>query len=299
VLTAAEELGYSANSLARSLISGRSFTVGVLAHRLDAVFTARQCAGIAEILDQRGYQMLVVAHGSNPDRTLEALSDMRARRMDGILSIATSANILPTIAEQVPRLGVPFVFAYHEPKDRENADCAIVDQVQGGFIATEYLLQKGYRRIAYVAGPLTRLVTTQRLEGYVRAHQAFGVAVDESLIVQAGEFFAENGRLAGEAILALKEQPDAIFAASDGLAAGILRTMRRAGVHLPEKMPVVGFDNSDAAALVDPPLTSVDMPMEELGRVAAARLIDHIESAERWMPQTFKLPCRLVVRESA
>lgn len=297
VLETAREMGYQSNLLARSLATGRAMALGVLAYRIESNLAARQLAAVENEAQKHGYHLVVAAHNHDPQRALEALREMTARRMDGVISISSTANMQPGVVEGLKTLQLPTVFSFHEPHGPRESDCVTIDQQQGARKAVDFLLRQGRNKIAFLSGPRGRLVTETRLEGFEMALRAAGFEPSTAPRAFAEDFSPRHGK--SEAHQLLESKPDAIFCASDGLAASVLRAARDRWLRVPADLMVIGFDDSLLCEATDPTLTSVQMPIEEVGRECVRRLLFRLENPQDWSPQTQRLNCRLIRRESA
>jgi LacI family repressor for deo operon, udp, cdd, tsx, nupC, and nupG len=164
--------------------------------------------------------------------------------------------------------------------------------------AVEYLIEHGHRRIAHISGPADNVEAIARQQGYRDALRAAGLAVDSAYVWEGG-FRFDAGVAGGVRYLDLARRPTAVFAAADDAAIGFIRTVRRAGVRVPEDVSVIGFDDIDSAELIDPPLTTMHQPRAELGRAAAQDLVNRMVSGSADLPPTrLRLACELVERGS-
>lgn len=302
VLDAARELGYSSNLLARELVMGRGTALGVLVPETRSHITSHQLAGVEEAAQQRGYTVMLSVYKSEIDRALLAQRNMAARRIDGIICLFETAGSLngklDGILTALSDMDTPFVSTYHDPVAGVEADCFLIDQEQGGYIATRHLLEQGHRAVAFV-GPLHLNSARDRLRGYRRAHAEFDIESHDELIVRTQDFLIKSGEAAAEEILSLATLPDAVFTTNDRLAAALMRSLRHRGVSVPDDIAVVGFDDHpDLCEALDPPLTSVHCPLEELGRASVQRLIDRLNNPDDWRPQTQTFSCTLARRLS-
>jgi len=297
VLMAAQQLGYYPNAAARSLASQHTNNIGVLlcqsADRLFAdVFLMEVLSGIHQVIRPKGYHILVeaVEDVTAPDAYIGLV---RSRHIDGLMVSGPRAD-----DTQLPRIHAerfPVVLLGRLP----NSDlCQVdVDNVRGARAAVEHLLALGHRRIAFISnGPLVYTASRDRLRGYVAALTTAGVPHDESL-VRYGNFSRASGYAAMQSLLELPERPTAVFVASDVVAFGALAALRDAGVHVPDEMAVIGFDDVPLADQVTPPLTSLHLPARELGQTAAEILLKLI-AGEAITNRLVSLDTRLVIRES-
>ncbi|MEW2254749.1 LacI family DNA-binding transcriptional regulator [Streptomyces sp. NPDC047869] len=291
------ELGYVPNRAARSLATRRTDAVALVVPEAESrLFAEPYFSGIirgaSARLTQAGMQLLLVlARDGRKHRRLA--SYLTAQRVDGVLMVAVHRD--DTLPDLLDELSVPTVLAGRRG-DPEPLGHVRADNDGGARSAVQHLLGRGRRSIATITGPLDMDAARTRLDGYREALRTAGVAVDEELIEQ-GDFTEEGGRAAMRELLRRRPGLDAVFAASDVMASGAVLELRAAGRRVPDAVAVVGFDDSIVARHIDPPLTSVRQPMEEMGRAMADLLLDEI--AGRAGRREVVLPTRLVVRESA
>ena len=301
VLAAASDLGYIPNRIATGLLRRRTHVIGVAAQSYKWGDFWQLLSSMDDVAQEQGYKMLLAAQPDEPGRPSAVVRDFLSRRVDAIVSLATTANDRTEMISAAMQSGIPFAMAYHDSQEaRGLADSVSPDHRQGAYLATRHLLSLGRRRIAYIGGPRERLASILRLEGYKQALAESGVGFEESLAM-FGPFTVEAGRVAATVVLGgLAPAPDAIFAASDPIAAGALRACRAVGARVPGDIAVVGFNNDlDLCEACDPPLTSIAMPLVETGAVCMARLLGRLADPAQWHPQTMRLPCRLIVRQTA
>jgi len=279
---AVAKLGYVPNRAARSLVTRRADSVALVvseprARFFSEPFFAGMVRGVSAALAETGVQLLLLIARDLPDRR-------RLRRyvvgghVDGVLLASLHGDDpLPGALE---RAGVPAVLV-GRPADRAvnqgmPASYVDADNRGGAAKAVEHLARRGRRRIATITGPLDMGVGLDRLEGYRNGLAAAGLAAEEEL-VETGDFTEEGGAAAMARLLARPGPPvDAVFAASDLMAAGALRALRAASRRVPEDVAVVGFEDSAVARYAQPPLTTVRQPIEEMGRQATRMLLAKI-----------------------
>ncbi len=298
VLEAARELEYYPHAAARSLARRRSGNIGVVlcqsAARLFAdVFLMEVLHGIHSVIRPEGFHIL-----------LEAIEDVTApdayfglvqsHQIDGLIVSGPRSDDL--LLPKIQKKGFPVVLEGQLPDS--NLPQVDVDNVGGARSAIEHLLSLGHRRIAFISnGPLIYTASRDRLRGYQAALTAAGLDYDESL-VRYGAFSRVSGREAMQSLLALPDRPTAVFVASDVVAFGALTALRDAGVHVPDEMAVVGFDDVRMAAYVTPSLSSIRLPARQLGQTAAELLLRLIRG-EKVEQGTTLLDTELIVRESS
>lgn len=290
VLSAAEQLQFSPNVLARHLLSGRSGTIGLVTHDLEGRFSIPTLMGAEDAAGTGKTSVLLCDARGDALREQYHVQALLGRRVDGLMIVGARPDPRPSLGT----LPVPVVYAYAPSQDP--ADMSVVsDNVLGGRLVAEHLLACGRRRIAVVTGDPSYGAAHDRAAG-VRA------ALDEAGVAPLGEdrygaWTEEWGRTAAALVLDQHPDVDAIACGSDHIARGVLDTLREAGRRVPEDVAVTGHDNWEILALnARPHLTSVDMNLEEVGRRAAALLFDAIEGHGR--SGTEVVPCRLVPRGS-
>jgi LacI family transcriptional regulator len=293
VTRAAERLGFAPNPLAQALLAGRSFTVGVITTDSFGRFSIPVMLGAEDALGTGQVSVFMCDTRDEPDRERRYVEMLWARRVDGL--IVTGRRIEPRPPVQVPP-GVPVVYAMTQPNDG-GATAVLPDDEGGGRAAAAHLLAIGRRRIAHIAGPERFLAARLRARGFAAGLAEGGV--EPCGDIRFGEWSEHWGREAAGLLLA--SRPDAIFCGSDQIARGVADTLRAVGRRIPDDIALAGFDNWAPMALgAVPPLTSVDMCLEEVGRVAAQSLLAAIAGEqEPGEPAVHTVPTRLVVRESS
>lgn len=294
--TAARELDYLPNALARSLVSQRTRTIGIiLSNLLNPILTL--CAQLIEQqLAEHGYDTVIAATGNDLVREQKALDTLRARQVEAILIYPTSHTRLDHLVS-LRRSGYPVVLLTGAPAGE--IDLVSIDNRSGSHKLVSHLLGLGHRRIAFLdAGQAHG--NLEKFDGYRTAHEAFGIAVDTSLVVvpEAGTS-ASSGYRAMERVMAAAARPTAILASADSLAIGILHWCREKRVDVPGELSVAGFDDIEISAFLDVPLTTVSYPVRPISEQAVARLISLIESAgDLPTPEAVTIDPDLVIRSS-
>jgi DNA-binding LacI/PurR family transcriptional regulator len=301
VLKAAEELGYRPNLAARSLALGRSDSIGLVVSETDErlfaePFFAAVVRGVHAELAAAGRQ-LVLTFSQSAEERAQVSRFAAGRHLDGVILISLHGD------DPLPRSlvadGIPVVMAGRgsERDRRAGVWWVQADNRGGSRTAVEHLLRIGRRRIATIGGPADMTVGRDRADGWRDALQAAGLEPERALL-RRGDFSQLSGRDATEALLAAVPDVDAIFAASDLMAFGAIEALRAHGRRIPDDVAVVGFDNAPAAARHLPPLTTVEQPVEQMGRLMVRMLLARI-SGEPVEDRHVALPTRLVLRETA
>ncbi|HEU0242444.1 MAG TPA: LacI family DNA-binding transcriptional regulator [Candidatus Limnocylindrales bacterium] len=297
VEAAIRQLGYTPNRAARTLVTRRSDSIAVViteptGRLFSDPFFPRLVRGVSGALAARDLQLvLLMPEPAEEARTIRYLT---GGHVDGALLVSLHGN--DPIPSALADRGVPLVFVGRPPHASE-VSYVDVDNRQGGRRATTHLLEGGARRVATVAGPPDMAAGVDRLEGYRDAIRADGGQPEEALIAR-GDFTYEGGAAAMERLLETAPDLDAVFVASDLMAAGAIGVLLARGRRVPEDVALVGYDDSPIAAATRPPLTSVRQPIEEMGREAVHLLLDAIERAGR-PPRRVVLATELMLRASS
>ncbi|MFD0375626.1 LacI family DNA-binding transcriptional regulator, partial [Streptomyces sp. NPDC127112] len=255
--------------------------------------------GVSAELAQAEKQLLLTLVRTEPERR-RFEQYLAAQRVDGVLLASVHGD--DPLPDRLARLGLPVVMNGRR-SEAEPIDYVDSDNTGAGRAAVAHLVGRGRARIATISGPADMYVARARLGGYRAGLAEAGITPDESLVA-TGDFTEEGGRLAMRALLERAPGLDAVFAASDVMAAGARGALREAGRRVPEDVALVGVDDSVVARLMDPPLTSVRQPIEEMGRTMTRLLLRKIAdgpgagpAAEEEQPRV--LPTELVVRDSS
>jgi len=286
------ELGYYPNELARSLRLQQSSTIGlILPNIMNPVF-----AEIAHELEsacrQEGFVLLLCNSDRQHDREEHFIQILRAKQVDGV--VITPHDDPVALIQPLVQARIPVVVLEH---DLPGVHCIVMDEQQGGRIATQHLIDLGHQRIALLRRTPSSALSRERFIGYRQALVAAGIAFDPRLVLEcaAGQ---TAGAQAMQQLLALAEPPTAVFTHNDVLAMGALYAIRQAGLRAPDDISVVGYDDISSAAYFSPSLTTVRSPKAELGALAGRTILDLVRHKNDMPPQTVTLPVELVVRTS-
>jgi LacI family transcriptional regulator len=274
VRSVARGLGYEPDPWARSLRTNRTMTLGLLIPRLSDVVLAVMFEKAQERARYHGYQAVTVSSHDDPQEQEKLLDHLLERRIDGL--VLATVRLEDPILERLDANGMPYVLLNRTSGDRL---CVRGDDELGGYLATRHLISQGHRRIGAVAGPLTVSTSIYRLNGFRRAHVEAGIDIDEDLVV-ASSLDAEGGLGGGWKLLSRQDPPTAIFAVNDITALGVMAVARDLGVAIPDDLAIVGYNDSTVAALLPTPLSSVSLPLEELGATAIDLLLGRIREED-------------------
>jgi LacI family transcriptional regulator len=292
VEAAALELGFHPNFAARALAGHRSFQIALIYDNPSPYFAQNIQAGVRERCAQDGYRMIAQPCDSDAANLIEEIGSLIDQaQLDGVI-LTPPFTERADVRGALTRRGVRYVMISPANNDAL-VPSAFIDQVAAAEAMTAWLIAQGHRRIGFVMGDERYASSHKRLAGYRLALEGAGIDFVPAL-VQPGRYDFESGSLAAEALLQMDPRPSAIFASSDDMAAGVLATAHRLGVDVPSQLSVAGFDDTDLAAVVWPPLTTIRQPVRNLGFAAADLLLSKEADAEQR-----QLPFEVIVRGSA
>ncbi len=295
VLAAIGKLNYRPNSVARSLKLKSTATIGLVTDDLEGVFTMSMMRGVEEAVSARGFSVFLCNSYGEPARERQHLGVLLNKQVDGII-LMSGYKVRNRAAPALPLQHIPVVYLYQYTRELPYP-CILPDDFGGAALGTRYLISSGRRRIALINGPYRYEATLERLAGYRQALEEARLPFDPAL-VRVAEWNESSGYALTRELLALPEPPDAILCSSDHLAVGALEAIKEAGLSVPDNIALVGFDNRYFAAHQRPPLTTVALPLREMGKLAGDLLIEAVRE-QISKPMTHKVPCCLVQRDSA
>ena len=294
VLDCIARLGYRPNAVARGLASKKTTTIGVIVPDISKNFYSELSRGIADVATMYEYNIILSNSDERPERELELLVDHFGKQVDGLIFMSDSVS--DEVREEMARAPVPVVLAGTVDKDLQFATVNM-DYEQAAYEAIVKLIANGHQRIAFVTGPLTRDINRDHKKvGYERALKEAGIEYSEEFIVEIDDTY-DSAYESWKGIEQFAQKPTAIFASNDALAVGILNGIRDAGLVVPDDYEIICFEHSNLARIVRPQLTSVVVPLYDLGAVAM-RLLTKLMSDEEVEEKQVYLPYRFEERGS-
>ena len=293
VLAAAAQLGYVPNNSARALRAQTKHLVGVIIPTLDHAIYAKMVDGLQDRLAQAGTSVIINTSGYDLERERSQARLLVARGVEAIILVG--AEHQTQTVETLARAGVSQILTYTDtPGDASGA--VGFDNYASGISAAKYLLELGHRRFGMIAG-LTQHNDRARLrrDGYLDAIMEAGISRDNVVVLEA-PYSIDAGGAAMRSLMQTHPRPTAVFCGSDILAVGAVKYCGPAGISVPKDVSIIGFDNLEIAHVVEPELTTIDVPAREMGQMAAEALIEFKKSGEKGIVKT--LQTRLLIRQS-
>ncbi|WP_207434142.1 LacI family DNA-binding transcriptional regulator [Sabulibacter ruber] len=299
VRQAALRLNYQQNRTASSLRLGRTFVLGVIIPSAEISFFGSAVHGIEMVAKTQGYTVLLFQSNETQEDEARGVQTLLQSNVDGIIaSIAKETTSLDHFLE-IKRRNVPLIL-FDRATDELGVPTVVIDDYKGAYMATEHLIQQGYRRIAHISGPQHIKIFHERLRGYVDALKAYNFKIDGDLIIY-GKVSIVTGRACAQQLLAMPNRPDAIFAVEDFTALGALQAIKESPWNKPGQIGVVGFANEAFSAYITPSLTTIDQQTALMGQEAANLFMDmkQEEHDPALPPRKIVLDPVLVIRQSS
>ncbi|HTM86611.1 MAG TPA: LacI family DNA-binding transcriptional regulator [Terriglobales bacterium] len=293
VLEAIERLGYQPSLLARGLRRNQTTIIGVIIPDISNPFFPLVVRGVEDIAYQNSYRLMLCNADNDAQKEQVYFDELRAYRMAGLIVIPSANSRLVAAAGTAGEL--PVICLDRCPEGWKG-DSITVDNAEGAYQATRYLLGLGHRGIAAIAGQLHVTSAVERLKGFKRALRESGITIAPEYI-QEGRFDRLSGYEKSLMLLQFSPRPTAIFAANDLVALGVLAAMRELGLRCPEDVSLAGFDDLEIASFTNPALTTVAQPAYQMGARAAALLFERLRG-ENLPAQHIVMNTSLKVRDS-
>lgn len=294
----AAELNYQPNFTARSLVTRKSQTLGLMITSILNPFYPELAKGIEDAALSFGYSIILCSTDSTQKKEREFTRMLRSKGVDGIISSCAEAND-PTVKPLLDE-GFPFVLVNRRVLNRsvmERVNYIIIDNYSGGYMAMEHLVRLGHRRIALITGPPNVSNNIERIKGAQKAGREYGLALDPRLMAVCHSS-KEMAYEAAKRFLALKDPPTAFFAINDYKALGVREAILECGLRIPEDVALVGFDDIAATALRGIEITTINQKKYEMGTMAVRVLVEQIEQkSSRRISQVILEP-DLIIRQS-
>ena len=290
---AIKDMGYRPNLVARNLKSGRTGLIALIVPDITNPFFASIVRG-AELAAGEDYIIQLINTGDQPEREEWAIERMMGQ-VDGIIYVPSQED--SQAMSDIANRSVPLVFVDRVIKNFRNIDSVLANNVVGGEIATQHLIDHGHEKIAHISGPLVSTPGKERASGYSRALKAHGIKEDSNYFVEA-DFTVMGGYQAMMSLLSLPVPPTAVFIANNQMTIGALKALKEKSIKTPEQIAVIGFDDHELTDLIDPPLTVISRDAHLQGAIAMQTLLERIKGGNQFPPKRIKVDVRLLVRGS-
>jgi LacI family transcriptional regulator len=298
IMDAAKEMGYRSNSFASNLRMQKTHTIGIIVHELKSQFISSVLSGIEKITTEAGYD-LIIGHSSETYRKEASNAhNLFHKRVDGLIaSLAFDTKDMDHFDPFVQK-GIPIVF-FDRVEDYPYGTRVIIDNVKAGYEATAHLASQGCRRIMHITANLSRNVYAGRLKGYQQALADYGLTFDPALLM-VNDLSEAAAIRAARQVLSMNPRPDGVFATNDFFAAVFLQTLKEGGLRIPEDIAIVGFNNEVISRIIQPKLTTINYPGEEVGEQAARSLLDQLAGlSSARTTDTIIIRSELIIRDSS
>lgn len=295
VRKAAAKLGYVPNPHARGLKMSRSNLLGVVVPDLTNPLFPPIIRGIDDTVAGRGLSAVIVNTDVDHERELQQVRALRARQVDGL--VVCTANLEHPLYEQLVQEKFPLVFLIRTVAD-PSVSVVTGDDSTGIAMAVRHLVELGHRRIAHVAGPQNTSPGVRRLRAFELAMREHDLPVDPALIVTADQFQESGGAAVAAGLLDSGRDFTAVVAANDLLALGLYDAMAERGLRCPDDLSITGFNDMPFLDKISPPLTTVNVPLYEIGVQGARLLLEALDDPKAYHPRSVRLPVQLVIRGS-
>jgi LacI family transcriptional regulator len=298
ISTLAKELGYRTNTFASNLRKQHSNTIGVIVHELNSNFITSVLAGIEKVTAETNYDLIIGHSSESYKKEIANANNFFHKRVDGLIaSLAFDTENLSHFSPFIKK-GIPVLF-FDRVFENEEGTKVVINNFQAGYDATSHLIEQGCTRIAHITASLKRNVYADRLKGYQQALSDHQLVYQEEMVVVRG--LSEEASLdAAQQILKMNPLPDGIFITNDFCAAICMQALKDAGLHIPDDIAIVGFNNDVISKVVEPKLTTIDYPGFEIGEIVARNLVNHLQGISNInLTNTIIVKSELIVRQSS
>ena len=295
VLKTAEMMNYEQNKLALALKSGKSNNVGVIVPRIDSNFFGSVIRGIEEELNPHGYHVIICQTNGDEQKEIDNIDALLNSQVDGIL-ISTSSREKHAF-ERILNKDVPLVF-FDRKKTMKNVSSVTINDYEGGYKATQHLIDSGCKRIAHFSGDTNIEIFKERFLGYQQALIDNGLEYNDDYVIRTKSSL-EEGKKSVKKLLKLKNVPDAIFSSSDFAALGAIQELKSKGIKVPTEFSVIGFANEPFTKFMELSISTIDQFPLEMGKMTAKVFLEQVNNTENVkIEKKVVLEPELIVRKS-
>ncbi len=297
ILNAAHKMGYQQNTFASNLRRKNSNTIGVIVPRLDSYFMSAVIAGMEKVANGAGYNLLISQSQESAKKEIASTKTMFDSRVDGLLiSLSAETKNLDHF-DIIFNKRLPLIF-FDRVVELPHCTSIVINNERAGYDATTHLIEQGCKKVVHISGNLNRNVYADRLKGYKKALSENKIAFDPHLVFTNNLSDKAGAEVANE-ILKMPKLPDGLFAANDTTAVACIREFKQAGLKIPQDIAVAGFNNDPISRVIEPNLTTIHYPGEEMGELAASTLINGLKNRSSGNLNTMVIRHELIVRRSS
>lgn len=293
----ATELNYIPNIFAKGFRAHKTNIIGVIVPSITHYFTTTLIRGIIEEASLQGYRVIISESNNDINKQTEMLNTMIQFGVDGILmSLSKMTRDIESILKIMNTL--PLIL-FDKVSNKIPCTQVVINEEEAGYHAVEHLINIGKKRIAIIKESEFSYNSEKRFTGYLRALKEHHLPIDEKLILTVDDISLVQGKRMANVLMSLKQKPDAIFAITDNAAIGVIKTLKKLNVKIPEEIAVVGFSNSFNSTIIEPNLTTVDQPGQKIGATAVKYLIEEINHpTDEYLNKTIEIRSHLIIRDS-
>jgi LacI family transcriptional regulator len=273
VLSVIKELNYTPNALARGLKTNKLHTFGMLIPDIANPFFAGLARGVEDAANEYGYNVILCNTDDCFEKEITYLRLLKERRIEGL--ILANAKFRDKSIIELEKRNFPYMLLSRNIKGLQKNSIS-VDNIAGGFLATQYLVRLGHKKIGHITGPYNTTAAIDRIKGYKKALEYYKIPFNKQYVGE-GDFRIKGGYRVMNNYLKLEAPPTAVFTANDLLAVGAIEAIRENGYDVPRDFSIIGFDNIRLASYLSPPLTTIRQPMIEMGYLAIIKLLERIK----------------------
>ena len=298
IIETARSMGYRSNLFAKNLRHQKTRTLGIIVQTLNSNFIASVLSGIEQVANKAGYNLIISQSQESQAKEAINAEAMFNRRVDGlIVSLAFDTKNVSHF-DSFFNKDIPVVF-FDRVSFGQSSTNVVIDNFKAGYEATRHLISQGCKRIAHITGNLTRNVYADRMKGYQLALMENKIPFDEQYVI-VNNMDEPSAIEAAKKIIAMETMPDGIFIANDNCAAVLMQALKDAGYSIPGDIAIVGFNNDIISRVVNPKISTINYPGQQMGEIVANALINHLEGkANLLATSTIIIKSDLIIRESS
>ncbi|SHI40338.1 LacI family DNA-binding transcriptional regulator [Algibacter luteus] len=291
------KLNYVPNIFAKGFRQHKTNIIGVIVPNVTHYFTTTILKGILEEASLLGYRVIISESNNDVVKQTEMLETMLQFNVDGILmSISKMTRNVDSILKIINN--VPLIL-FDKSSNKIPCTQVVINEEESAFSAVEHLINIGKKRIAIIKETEFSYNSERRYAGYLRALNEYNLPVDEKIIITVEDISLIQGKRMANLLLSLKNRPDAIFTITDSSAVGVIQTLKKFNIKIPEEIAVVGFSNSRLSTIIEPNLTTIDQPGERIGATAVKYLVEEINNtSDQIISKNIEIKGTLIIRDS-